>query len=122
MEEFVTCFAEIVDPRQNNARHDLHELLLIALRSDVWRRGLLGHGAVWEDQSTIAGTERAVVDGAADLQQEIGAAPRPAHLLRFIHPAVHQKIGRSFGDRGANPQAGTVALGIICPARAAAEI
>ena len=31
MEEFVACFAEIVDPRQNNARHDLHELLLIAL-------------------------------------------------------------------------------------------
>jgi len=31
MEEFVACFAEIVDPRQDNARHDLHELLLIAL-------------------------------------------------------------------------------------------
>ena len=31
MEEFVACFAEIVDPRQNNTRHDLHELLLIAL-------------------------------------------------------------------------------------------
>ena len=31
MEEFVACFAEIVDPRQNNARHALHELLLIAL-------------------------------------------------------------------------------------------
>jgi len=31
MEEFVACFAEIVDPRQDNARHDLHELLMIAL-------------------------------------------------------------------------------------------
>ncbi len=31
MEEFVACFAEVVDPRQDNARHDLHELLLIAL-------------------------------------------------------------------------------------------
>ena len=31
MEEFIACFAEIVDPRQNNTRHDLHELLLIAL-------------------------------------------------------------------------------------------
>jgi len=30
MEEFVACFTEIVDPR-DNARHDLHELLLIAL-------------------------------------------------------------------------------------------
>jgi hypothetical protein len=31
MEEFIACFAEVVDPRQNNARHDLHELLVIAL-------------------------------------------------------------------------------------------
>ena len=31
MEEFVACFAEVVDPRQDNARHDLHELLFIAL-------------------------------------------------------------------------------------------
>ena len=31
MEEFVARFAEVVDPRQENARHNLHELLLIAL-------------------------------------------------------------------------------------------
>ena len=31
MEEFVACFAEVVAPRQDDARHDLHELLLIAL-------------------------------------------------------------------------------------------
>ncbi len=31
MEEFVACFADVIDPRQDNARHDLHELLLIAL-------------------------------------------------------------------------------------------
>ncbi len=30
MEEFVAYFAEVVDPRQDNACHDLHELLLIA--------------------------------------------------------------------------------------------
>ena len=31
MEAFVACFAEVLDPRQDNARHDLHELLMIAL-------------------------------------------------------------------------------------------
>lgn len=31
MEEFVSCFAEVTDPRQNNARHNLHEILMIAL-------------------------------------------------------------------------------------------
>ena len=31
MEAFVACFAEVLDPRQDNARHDLHELVMIAL-------------------------------------------------------------------------------------------
>jgi hypothetical protein len=38
---------------------------------DHWLAGLLSE----------AGTERAIVDGAADLQQQVGAASRPAHLL-----------------------------------------
>src|ERR1700753_2353078 len=63
--------------------------------------------------SSVAGTERAIVDGTTDLQQEVGPASRPAHLLRFVHPAVDQEIGRPFGDRGANPQAGTVALSVV---------
>ncbi len=36
---------------------------------------------------------RTDVDGATNLEQEIGAAPEPAHLLRFIHSTVHQEIG-----------------------------
>ena len=31
MEEFVACFSDVADPRQDNARHDLHEIRLIAL-------------------------------------------------------------------------------------------
>ena len=31
MGEFVSCFAEVADPRRGNARHNLHEMLLIAL-------------------------------------------------------------------------------------------
>src|SRR3954452_22123796 len=38
-----------------------------------------------EEALPEAGAERAVVDGAADLEQPIGTAPRPAHLLRFVH-------------------------------------
>ena len=59
------------------------------------------------------GTERAIIDGATNLQQEIGAASRPSHLLRFVHSAVHQEIGGPFGDRGSNAQSGTMALGVI---------
>jgi hypothetical protein len=57
----------------------------------------------WVESLSIAGTKRAIVDGAANLKQEIGPLSRPAHLLRFIHSAVHQEIGRPLGDRSPNP-------------------
>lgn len=31
MEEFVACFSEVSDPRQENVRRNLHEVLMIAL-------------------------------------------------------------------------------------------
>ena len=67
----------------------------------------------WVESLSIAGTKRAIVDRAANLEQEIGSLSRPAHLLRFIHSAVHQEIGRPLGDRSPNPQPGTVAFGVI---------
>ena len=57
---------------------------------------------------SIGGAERAIVDGATHLQQEIGATSRPAHLLRFIHSPVHQEVGGPFGDRGPNHQSGVL--------------
>ena len=50
-----------------------------------------------------AGAELAVAveDGAADLEQEIGAAAGPAHLLGVVHAAVGREVGHCFGQRGA---------------------
>src|SRR5208337_1548071 len=83
----------------------------------AWRLGVSGRNRCLRERIvggleslSEAGAERAVIDGAANLKQKIRPSPRPAHLLRFVHPAVHQKIGRPFGDRGANPQSGTVPL------------
>ena len=42
-----------------------------------WRAGSVG----WLELLSEAGTERAIVDGAADLQQQVGPVSRPAHLL-----------------------------------------
>jgi hypothetical protein len=82
-----------------------------------WGSGSYRHSRVWIvgwlEFLSEARTEGAIVDGTANLQQESGGASRPAHLLRFVHPAVRQKIGGPFGDRGPRPQAGTVALGVI---------
>jgi hypothetical protein len=33
--------------------------------------------------------------------------------MGFIHPAVHQEIGRPFGERSADAQARAMAFGVI---------
>src|SRR5208282_2916033 len=67
----------------------------------------------WMEFLSEAGTEGAIIYGAANLKQKIGTPSRPAHLLGLVHPAVHQEIGRPFRDRSADPQSGTVPLGVI---------
>src|SRR5690242_5487330 len=66
-----------------------------------------------EEALPEAGAERAVVDGAADLEQPIGTAPRPAHLLRFGHATIDEKVGRSLGQRRADPQPGPVSFAVV---------
>ena len=48
------------------------------------------------EQLAEAGTEFAVEGGATDLEQEIGAAAGPSHLLGFVHAAIDQEV--SAGD------------------------
>ena len=80
------------------------------LRGESHRRKGIVRGL---ESLSVGRTERTIVDGATNLQQEIRAISRPAHLLGFIHPAVHQEIGCSFGDRGANSQSGTMPFSVI---------
>src|SRR3954454_7106752 len=42
--------------------------------------------------------ELSIVDGAANLKQKIDTPSRPTHLLLFVHPGIHQKIGCAFDD------------------------
>src|SRR4051812_34011292 len=58
-----------------------------------WRMRIVGNFKALPE----AGAERAVVDGAGDLEQPIGTAPRPAHLLRFVHATIDQEVGCSLG-------------------------
>src|ERR687893_435734 len=66
-----------------------------------------------EEALPEAGAGRAVVDGAADLEQPVGTAPRPAHLLRFVHATIDEEVGCSLGQRRANPQSGPVPLAVV---------
>jgi len=42
-----------------------------------WRVWIVG----WLESLSEAGLERAIIDGAPNLEQQVGAASRPAHLL-----------------------------------------
>src|SRR5690242_17648057 len=96
------------------------ELYQAETMGTAWRLGVSGGSRCLRERIIggieslpEAGAERAVVDGATNLEQEIGPSSRPAHLLRLVHPAVHQEVGGAFGDRGADPQSGPIPLGII---------
>src|SRR5689334_9910513 len=65
------------------------------------------------EQVAESGAELTVDDGAADLEQEIGAAAGPAHLLLLVHAPVDQEVGGAFGDRGADPLTGMMTLGVV---------
>jgi hypothetical protein len=67
----------------------------------------------WLESLSEARVESTIIDRATNLKEQVGAASGPSHLLTFVHPAIHQEIGGSFGDRGSNSQSGTVPLGVI---------
>src|SRR3954453_22516149 len=78
------------------------------------RHGQAGGGIGFSiEELAESGAELAVDDGTADLEQGIGAAARPAHLLLLVHAAVDQEVGGAFGDRRADPLTGAMALGIV---------
>jgi hypothetical protein len=56
----------------------------------------------WLESLSEARVESTIIDRATNLKEQVGAASRPSHLLTFVHTAIHQEIGRSFGDRGSN--------------------
>ena len=74
-----------------------------------WRESVVGSVKFL----SVLGIERSIIDRAANLKQQVGATPGPSHLLTFVHSAVHQEIGRPFGDRCPNTQARAVAFGVI---------
>src|SRR3954453_5183657 len=85
--------------------------------SQSWGSGGHRHWRVWvvgrQELLPETDAERAVVEGAADLEQPIGPAPGPAHLLRLGPAAVPQEVGRPFGQRRPDPRPGPVPFGVI---------
>ncbi len=54
--------------------------------------------------------ELVVEDAGADLEQQVGAAWCPAHLLFFDHALADDLVDRGFGERGGDGLASTLAF------------
>ena len=65
------------------------------------------------EQLAEAGIDFVLEAGPMDLEQEVGATAGPSHLPGFIHAAVDYKFAVPFGERCADRQTGTMALGIV---------
>jgi hypothetical protein len=54
-----------------------------------------------------------VVDRAPDLQQQVVASARPAHLQRLVHPPIDQEVRRPLRHQRANLQPCTISFSVI---------
>src|SRR3954451_20540306 len=86
-------------------------------RPEIWGIMPLSKGQVGVSDPVKSmpkpGTERAVVDRATNLEQQIGAFSRPSHLLRLVHTTVDQEIRCAFDNRRPDPLSGPESFGIV---------
>ena len=104
MEHFLTCFADLEDPRNDNVRHDLHDILLIALCAVLC-------GA--EDASDMALFGRAKEEYFRQflrLPHGIPSHDTFSRLFRLLNPAQFHACFLTFMQRFAEGLQGVVAL------------
>jgi len=104
MEEFVACFAEIVDPRHDNARHDLHELLLIALCT------MLTGGQDCSDMALFGEIKAPFLRKFLRLRHGIPSHDTFSRVFRLLDPGPFEACFTRFMQRFAEALQGVVAI------------
>ena len=104
MEEFVACFAEVVDPRQDNARHDLHELLMIALCT------LLSGGEDCSDMALFGEIKAPYLRQFLRLRHGTPSHDTFSRVFRLLDPKAFETCFTRFMQRFAESLQGVVAV------------
>jgi predicted transposase YbfD/YdcC len=104
MEEFVACFAEVADPRQDNVRHDLHEVLIIALCT------MLCGGEDCSDMALFGATKEPFLRQFLRLRHGIPSHDTFSRLFRRLDPAPFRACFVRFMERFAATLPGVVAI------------
>jgi predicted transposase YbfD/YdcC len=104
MEEFVACFADVIDPRQDNARHDLHELLLIALCT------ILTGGKDCSDMALFGEVKEPFLRQFMRLRHGIPSHDTFSRVFRLLDPVPFEACFTRFMQRFAESLQGVVAI------------
>jgi predicted transposase YbfD/YdcC len=104
MEEFRAVFEDLADPRDTNARHDLHEILVIALCT------VLCGGEDCSDMALFGRAKEPFLRQLLRLPHGIPSHDTFSRVLRLLDPAQFHACFVTFMRRSAEPLAGVVAL------------
>jgi predicted transposase YbfD/YdcC len=104
MEEFVACFADVTDPRQDNARHNLHEILMIALCT------MLCGGEDCSDMALFGAAKEPFLRQFLPLKHGIPSHDTFSRVLRLLDPSAFAACFTRFMQRFAENLQNVVAI------------
>ncbi|OIQ77712.1 transposase DDE domain protein [mine drainage metagenome] len=104
MKEFVACFSDVADPRQDNARHDLHEILLIALCT------MLCGGEDCSDMEEFGRAKEPFLREFLRLKHGVPSHDTFSRVFRLLDPKPFQACFVRFMQRFAEGLEGVIAV------------
>jgi predicted transposase YbfD/YdcC len=104
MEEFIECFAEVADPRRSNARHDLYEVLMIALCT------ILCGGEDCSDMVLFGQSKERFLRGFLRLHHGIPSHDTFSRIFRLLDPVAFEACFTRFMQRFARGLQGVIAI------------
>src|SRR3954452_19985784 len=104
MEGFAACFAELDDPRRDNARHDLLEILMIALCT------MLCGGEDCSDMALFGEAKEPFLRQFLELRHGIPSHDTFSRVFRLLDPAAFESCFIGFMQRFCENLQGVVAI------------
>src|SRR3954451_11432313 len=112
MEDFIACFAEVIDPRQENARHNLHEILMIALCT------MLCGGEDCSDMALFGEAKEPFLRQFLELRHGIPSHDTFSRVFRLLDPAAFESCFIGFMRRS---DWGSLAMSVIAAKMSASD-
>lgn len=104
MERFAACFAELDDPREANARHDLHEILVIGLCT------MLCGGEDCSDMAVFGRAKAAFLRQFLRLRHGVPSHDTFSRVFRLLDPAQFHACFLRFMQDFATAAQGVIAI------------